>query len=221
MLGLVNTKNRNLFDEDTYTEKRPEYSLYVQDDFRATNRLTLNLGPALGRLPALDRGRQSPVELRRDDRQVRRRLGRRGDCRRQGRPLPPDLLEARLRPALRLRLRPHRQRPDGRARRLRDLLELHARRHVVVEGAEPAVPPVDRAQRDAVGLRRQPAAQGRSAAASRDRSRRGRRPGRRGRSSTSTSATRTRGSGTSTSSSPWPRTTWWRSPTSARRAGRC
>jgi hypothetical protein len=44
MLGLVNTKNRNLFDEDTYTEKRPEYSLYVQDDFRATDRLTLNLG---------------------------------------------------------------------------------------------------------------------------------------------------------------------------------
>jgi hypothetical protein len=44
MLGLVNTKARNLFDEDTYTEKRPEYSLYMQDDFRATNRLTLNLG---------------------------------------------------------------------------------------------------------------------------------------------------------------------------------
>ena len=44
MLGYVNTKARNLFDEDTYTEKRPEYSLYVQDDFRATNRLTLNLG---------------------------------------------------------------------------------------------------------------------------------------------------------------------------------
>ena len=44
MLGLVNTKNRDLFDEDTYTEKRPEYSLYVQDDFRVTNRLTLNLG---------------------------------------------------------------------------------------------------------------------------------------------------------------------------------
>ena len=26
MLGLVNTKNRNLFDANTYTEKRPEYS---------------------------------------------------------------------------------------------------------------------------------------------------------------------------------------------------
>ena len=34
MLGLVNSKNRNYFDEDTYTEKRPEYALYTQDDFR-------------------------------------------------------------------------------------------------------------------------------------------------------------------------------------------
>jgi hypothetical protein len=44
MLGLVNTKVRNLFDAGTYTEKRPEFGLYVQDDFRATSRLTLNLG---------------------------------------------------------------------------------------------------------------------------------------------------------------------------------
>ncbi len=44
MLGLVNTKNRALFDAGTYTEKRPEYGLYVQDDFRTTSRLTLNLG---------------------------------------------------------------------------------------------------------------------------------------------------------------------------------
>ena len=44
MLGLVNTKARNYFDEDTYTETRPEYSLYAQDDFRVTSRLTLNLG---------------------------------------------------------------------------------------------------------------------------------------------------------------------------------
>ena len=56
MLGLVNTKARNYFDEDTYTEKRPEYALYTQDDFRATNRLTLNLGRPVGRLPAVDRG---------------------------------------------------------------------------------------------------------------------------------------------------------------------
>jgi hypothetical protein len=44
MLGFVNVKSRNLFDANTYTEKRPEYALYVQDDFRATSRLTLNVG---------------------------------------------------------------------------------------------------------------------------------------------------------------------------------
>jgi hypothetical protein len=44
MLGLVNVKNRALFDAATYTETRPEYSLYVQDDYRLTHRLTMNLG---------------------------------------------------------------------------------------------------------------------------------------------------------------------------------
>jgi hypothetical protein len=44
LLGLTNSKTRNLFDPKTYTEKRPEWSLYVQDDFRATSRLTLNYG---------------------------------------------------------------------------------------------------------------------------------------------------------------------------------
>ena len=44
MLGLVSTKNRNLFDAGTYTEKRPEISTYVQDDFRASRKLTLNIG---------------------------------------------------------------------------------------------------------------------------------------------------------------------------------
>jgi carboxypeptidase family protein len=44
MLGLVNSKNRTLFDANTYTETRPEYALYVQDDFRVSSKLTLNLG---------------------------------------------------------------------------------------------------------------------------------------------------------------------------------
>jgi hypothetical protein len=44
LLGYANTKTRNLFDAKTYTEKRPEYGLYVQDDFRPTSKLTLNLG---------------------------------------------------------------------------------------------------------------------------------------------------------------------------------
>ncbi len=44
LLGLGLQKNRNLFDSNTYTEKRPEFALYLQDDFRASNKLTLNLG---------------------------------------------------------------------------------------------------------------------------------------------------------------------------------
>ncbi len=44
MLGFVNVKGRNLFDATTYTETRPEYALYVQDDYRLTSRLTMNLG---------------------------------------------------------------------------------------------------------------------------------------------------------------------------------
>ncbi|MEO7271659.1 MAG: carboxypeptidase regulatory-like domain-containing protein [Vicinamibacterales bacterium] len=44
MLGLVNTKTRALFDAAPYKETRPEYAVYVQDDFRATSRLTVNLG---------------------------------------------------------------------------------------------------------------------------------------------------------------------------------
>ena len=44
LLGYTSAKNRNLFDADTYTEKRPEYALYAQDDFRVSSKLTLNLG---------------------------------------------------------------------------------------------------------------------------------------------------------------------------------
>ncbi len=44
LLGYASAKNRRLFDAETYTEKRPEFAIYVQDDFRATQKLTLNLG---------------------------------------------------------------------------------------------------------------------------------------------------------------------------------
>ena len=44
LLGNPSGAGRNLFDAKTYTEKRPEYALYVQDDLRATSKLTLNLG---------------------------------------------------------------------------------------------------------------------------------------------------------------------------------
>jgi hypothetical protein len=44
LLGRTAAKNRNLFDANTYTEKRPEYSLYIQDDMRASSKLTLNMG---------------------------------------------------------------------------------------------------------------------------------------------------------------------------------
>jgi carboxypeptidase family protein len=44
LLGAATTKTRNLFDAGTYTEKRPEWSVYAQDDFRVSSKLTLNLG---------------------------------------------------------------------------------------------------------------------------------------------------------------------------------
>ena len=44
LLGFTSAKNRNLFDANTYTEKRPELGTYIQDDYRVSSKLTLNLG---------------------------------------------------------------------------------------------------------------------------------------------------------------------------------
>jgi hypothetical protein len=44
LLGYASTKDRRLFDAGTYTEQRPEVAAYVQDDFRVSQKLTLNLG---------------------------------------------------------------------------------------------------------------------------------------------------------------------------------
>jgi hypothetical protein len=44
LLGYASSKTRNLFDAETYTEERPEYALYVQDDFRVSSKLTVNAG---------------------------------------------------------------------------------------------------------------------------------------------------------------------------------
>ena len=44
LLGTARRKNRSLFSDKPYLEKRPEWAAYIQDDFRLTSRLTLNVG---------------------------------------------------------------------------------------------------------------------------------------------------------------------------------
>ncbi len=44
LLGTARRKNRAMMTEETYMERRPEYGLYAQDDFRVTPKLTLNVG---------------------------------------------------------------------------------------------------------------------------------------------------------------------------------
>jgi Carboxypeptidase regulatory-like domain len=44
LLGYARRKNRAMTVEDTYMERRPEWGAYVQDDFRVTPKLTLNMG---------------------------------------------------------------------------------------------------------------------------------------------------------------------------------
>jgi carboxypeptidase family protein len=44
LLGYASNASRTLFDPGTYTELRPEFAAYLQDDMRLTSRLTVNAG---------------------------------------------------------------------------------------------------------------------------------------------------------------------------------
>src|SRR6185369_12890922 len=44
LLGYASNASRTLFDPGTYTELRPEFAAYFQDDMRLTSRLTVNAG---------------------------------------------------------------------------------------------------------------------------------------------------------------------------------
>ena len=44
LLGYATRENRALFDANTYTEQRPEFAAYFQDDIRVNNKLTVNAG---------------------------------------------------------------------------------------------------------------------------------------------------------------------------------
>src|SRR5437762_5294238 len=44
LLGYASNASRTLFDPGTYTELRPEFAAYMQDDIRVTGRSTVNAG---------------------------------------------------------------------------------------------------------------------------------------------------------------------------------
>jgi hypothetical protein len=44
LLGYASVASRTLFNDGTYTELRPEFATYFQDDIRLTSRLTINAG---------------------------------------------------------------------------------------------------------------------------------------------------------------------------------
>ncbi len=141
LLGYASNASRTLFDPGTYTEIRPEFAAYLQDDIRVTNRLTVNAGlrwdmyvpwvekdnkqsnfdVSTGRfVVASDSATINGVQVGRYLQTYSKtdfgpRLGFAYDINGSGKTVRPW--------------------------RLRDVLELHPRRHLVVQGAEPAVPP--------------------------------------------------------------------------------
>ena len=170
----------------------PSIALYLQDDFRVTSKLTLNLGlrwDVYAPWIEVD-NRQSNFDettgkfvVASDDAVI--------DGVKVGRYLQ-TYSKRDLGPRFGFAYDVRGDGTDDRPRRLRRVLELHARRHLVVEGAEPAVPAVDGADRRRP--RTAPTCCSRTACRRlRASTRTGRRRARRGRSSTSTSATPTRG----------------------------
>ena len=140
LLGYASNASRTLFDSGTYTELRPEFAAYFQDDMRLTDRLTVNAGLRWDLyVPWVEENdKQSNFDV-----STGRFVVASEDATINGVKVGRYLQtygEDRLRAARRLRLRPERRRQDDRPRRLRPVLELHARRHLLVEGAEPAVP---------------------------------------------------------------------------------
>src|SRR5439155_1670850 len=87
LLGYASNASRTLFNDGTYTELRPEFASYFQDDFRVTGRLTLHAGRHLAfqsAESALPQGAGEHHELRDQRRAVAGTAGAaRGESRRR------------------------------------------------------------------------------------------------------------------------------------------